>query len=764
MKGMKALPVSAKPVFWVRVWARALFVILLSLPTPSHAVPLPAHELPQVPELKTKDRGQEAEDELNSSGNLEAEEEKNKAIPTTELSKCLKDANAALSAGDSQRALKILKFAASKYTHNFEPYLGIARVYYVEGKAELGLQLLASLQEKFPLYPELYAMRGNLYLSLGRLSDAQAAYKTAVQLDPDDSDSCYILARISLSLFERDDEAISWLRLSLQSQAQNLSARVLLARLLWKNGELKDALLEMTSARGLDPDNPQLICEEAALLAERGRTLEALERLLQAYKLSPDSAEIQKQILTIYGIRQDWASALDAATAWVQLEPKNPKALLALAWTMLRNHEFDDASQPLKTALALAPEDAELHNVYGLLLCERRKPEEAIQQFKSAGSEHLPALLNLAALNIFRLHYNEALNDLEFLEANFPDLPGVFSLRAYLEAKSGKTKKAELYIQKALGIDSRDPLAFISKGIVLRIQGKLPESIDTLKEAVKLDKQSPLALCELSDSYLANGQCRDSIESAQQALQLAPQNTEAKAVLASALSREGNYDGAILLLKECVSRNPKDLPLRMFLAELQMKKGEIYLAKNTLNKVRSLFPEKAEPLIALAEIALEENELNECRDLLQEALQYAPGHRKILTLKARNYLASGKTALALDQFATMADLKLDGEELALRARCHFANNDLKAAIADYNKAITLGRELAPQDLLNLARCHISSGDNRAAEQTIEKLKTMSETSRPLQTQLLKLQSRLEVQMRKSGSKAPSKLSQSRKTK
>lgn len=694
----------------VLAFALALFASLDGVSCQS--APFSLNQVPDLKALQEKHKQRVVEPkQVNDS--LENKQDSNFAqLKQTELSLMLKEAEHALKTGETERALRIFTFASRKFQSSIGPILGIARVNYILAKSDDALKILNSIEEKFPLYGKLYALKGDILFSAGKLDEAKEELRTAVSLE-EDSDSYYKLAQLSLLAGKRDEEAISLLRRALDCAPKHLAARVLLARLLWREEQLVDASTEMNAALALDPDNAQLLSELALILADRGKTLEAIEKLLQAYRIRPESAEIQKQLLTVYGMRRDWSSAQDAASSWLQLEPQNPKAHLICAWTMLMNHEFDDASQTLKQAIALSPNDPEIRNIYGIVLSERKKTDEAMAQFKAANSNsegYLPSLLNLSGTNIYRGQFNEAREQLDKLSRDFPENGAIMSLEAYLETRSQNWERAILKTKQALELDQDDSLAIICNAIICRHQGKLDESIEQLRKISKLEPDSALALTELSTSYLQKSEPKLAIEAAQQALQLAPGNLEAKAALAFALSKEKNYDGAVLLLKECVSRNPKDLNLRMFLSEVQRKKGDIYLAEGTLNKTRALFPDRAEPLVGLAEIALEEKKYRAADELLAEALQYAPSNKQILELRARTFMKMGKAQEALDQLKTLTDSELDRQTELTKARCHFMLGDYANAQNGYARLIQSKYELGEDDLFKYTSCLVNTKD------------------------------------------------------
>ena len=292
-------------------------------------------------------------------------------------------------------------------------------------------------------------------------------------------------------------------------------------------------------------------------------------------------------------------------------------------------------------------------------------------------------------------------------------------------------------------INPEDPLALVCKGIILRHQNKLADSASVLRKAIKISPESPLAICELSSTLLAEDKGKEAIELAEQALQIAPSNLEAKAVLAFALIHEKNFDGGVYILKECVVRNPKDLNLRMILANAQIAKGNGEFPDLTLEKARSLFPDRAEPLVGLARLAMDEHNYKHADELLEQALICANADQSILSLRAQNFAAMGKAEECLQTLSTLSDAELSAADLTFKARSEFALRDYASAVSDYMKVVNRDNIKEPADILNLAKSLLETGEPTRAQEFLNKIEADDKLLRQCkQAQIDKLQSDL----------------------
>ena len=139
--------------------------------------------------------------------------------------------------------------------------------------------------------PEAHTNIGNLHVSLGEMGPAEAAFKTALELNPK-----WVPALVNLAdhyrATGRDAEAGELLQ-----QAANLAAdapEVLLARAFWlvRQKRSKEALPLFAEAYRLAPGNPRYAYAQALALHSIGQSEQALQLLDDALAGRPDNAQL----------------------------------------------------------------------------------------------------------------------------------------------------------------------------------------------------------------------------------------------------------------------------------------------------------------------------------------------------------------------------------------------------------------------------------------------------------------------------------------
>ncbi len=332
-------------------------------------------------------------------------------------------------------------------------------------------------------------------------------------------------------------------------------------------------LMGLTVCAALDPASGQLAARYHAILERNPASETAAERLWEIYSASGESEKFLKQLrdfaeqqpmagLSLAGFLQRSGQGEEAKAALqnISTDTLDAKALIRIGrlWGMLGKP--DQAVMAWEKAVAAEPENPALRAEIAQAYMDAGNPAAAIGHWeilanKSTASERLLALENLslayeasgdlsqAALNskmalnslapghwkiqdlterTIRLH--EKAGELESLEAEWANQPGLATRMAVLAKKRGDSKAHAQWLRKALEAD--------------------PKNVALLRD---------LAFAELADGNL---------EAAEGALRkrhfLNPNDEEMVGDLASFLANQGEEAEALTLIDSFFERSPRD--------------------------------------------------------------------------------------------------------------------------------------------------------------------------------------------------------------
>lgn len=128
--------------------------------------------------------------------------------------------------------------------------------------------------------PEAHLNMALVHQRMGKLSEAEASYKTAIRLVPDDLPSRFNLANL-YNAQGRNDRAEAILREIISIDADNGEAHYSLGLLLAEVGRLNGAESSLAMAARLLPDRPRVRYNHALSLKRLGRDDDALTVMLQ---------------------------------------------------------------------------------------------------------------------------------------------------------------------------------------------------------------------------------------------------------------------------------------------------------------------------------------------------------------------------------------------------------------------------------------------------------------------------------------------------
>jgi cellulose synthase operon protein C len=157
------------------------------------------------------------------------------------------------------------------------------------------------------------------------------------------------------------DRGVIELRNALQANADHVEARLELARLLRKQGNLREAAGSYHRVVEIDPEAVEAHRALAEIALEIGDHSSAESQIERAFELAPEDPVLRALKATVEFRRDNVELAIEMATAVLEEAPDTVLAHLVLIAERSEAGDFEAALAYAEAALALVPENGDLH-------------------------------------------------------------------------------------------------------------------------------------------------------------------------------------------------------------------------------------------------------------------------------------------------------------------------------------------------------------------------------------------------------------------
>ncbi len=178
-----------------------------------------------------------------------------------------------------------------------------------------------------------------------------------------------------------------------------------LGLLLYRRGNLRDALTCLAQARAADARKPVYCFNHGVVLQRAGLLADAVDAYNRAIQLNPRSIDPRTNLAHVYKELGRLAEAQATYEQVLALNPDHAEGHNNLGVLLKEQGRLDTAADEYRKAIALKPTHAEAHNNLGLVLLEQGRVDEAIRCFERALQAHPgygTALYNLGIAWIWR--------------------------------------------------------------------------------------------------------------------------------------------------------------------------------------------------------------------------------------------------------------------------------------------------------------------------------------------------------------------------
>ncbi len=258
-------------------------------------------------------------------------------------------------------------------------------------------------------------------------------------------------------------------------------------------------------------------------------------------------------------------------------------------------------------------------------------------------------------------------------------------------ANSADLEKGIAYLDTAMKREGgRTFSAVYTRGVALKMLGRMDEARRGLEEAVKMRPDHPQAWMALGDLHEQQKNYKDSINCYTRASELDPRLSRAQNGLGTSLMLSGNLEDAEKAFRKAATLEPFDDNPRLNLSGLYLNRGDFGAAAAEARMALAINPNRSAGWGHLAQCALAENKPAEAVWPIVEAIKLDGNemHNGELLLEACKGVSPSQALSLLDQLTTRAPF------VTLSAQAMVALRN-----GDKGKAVTVLQEAARHDEL-----------------------------------------------------------------
>lgn len=342
----------------------------------------------------------------------------------------LKDAGAAISAGDSSRAENDLQTVLRESPNDYQAMdlLGILRAQ--ERREPEAEKLFREVIQGDPKFAGAHIHLGLLYVQMGQPENAIPELQEGLRLAPDRKDVAQALVGI------------------------------------WR--------------------------EQARAAVSAGEDEKGLALLLQARKLVAENPDVQFDLGMVelrMGLNSDAITSFQKA---IELRPEDAKAVYGLARAFMEHSQFDEARHEFARYIKLRPNDPSGHYGLGMADAALERSQDARQEFEKSialAPVQTESYFRLGLLDLGAHDLDSAAKNFRRVLDRDPKHAGALAALGHVEFEQKKYEESASLLERAIQSDGSLREAHYYLGLTYARLGKKDESDEQFQIATKLDQE-----------------------------------------------------------------------------------------------------------------------------------------------------------------------------------------------------------------------------------------------------------------------------------
>lgn len=442
------------------------------------------------------------------------------------------------------------------------------------------------------------------------------------------------------------------------------------------------AMVSLTRALENGSSNPRYHLVLARLLRETNAYPLAIYHYEKAHSLGiPPDLESYVGMAEAYAGMNKLKEAETSYRNALLLSPSPTTIKTKLAQTIIHQQRFKEGIQLLKEAIAVTPEDKNLH----------RQLADALSI--SGDIDSSKTELNLAGISLPNTTTELVQEgDRHFLHRDFPA-----AIRSYKDAAE-KYGTADIYqklgdtylavgneddaltsYQTANKLSPDDAGGHYSVAVIMERKDNLSGAIDEYKRAISLDTSNGDAHRRLADIYALKGNLNKSIAEYKKVLEIAPNNPVIHFRLAKVYQKADNYADAIQSIEAAIKLDPSNFEPRRELIKLDIKRNNLPGAEKQCREILAINKDDQQERFRLIGILGRQKKYDDLVSFLSEETSRHPDDYT-------NYYRLGLVKEYMKDYPAAIDAFLKSIEIKATDRSYHALARTYLRVSDSKKA------------------------------------------------------------------------------
>ena len=441
----------------------------------------------------------------------EAEQEFRDAIAIDPKALAAREALARLLLITGRRAdaEQVLKQAQSDLPNEPGPLLALSSFYYATGDLEKALAEYGTLYQQRPRDLAVKKRYIQLLIVGNHVEQARKLNDEILKESPNDQDALVYRSQMQISWGDLD-RAIDTLQTVVKNDPKNSLAHFALGVAFERQGtHLEHAESEWREALKLNPDNVEATRALAGAAMRLGDTATLQDAATQIIRLQPGSPDGYGLHALANINQQHFPEAEEDIQKALAIAPQRPIGYVYLGQLRLAEHQFPEAGKAYQAALDRNPNLADALRGLMTSYIAQKQVDKAIEAAKAqiAKSPSNSAFYDMLGS---ALYLNKS--DIGEVEAAFEKAVALdkqnFAARTHLiqaHAAKGEVDKAIAIGEQSLQDNPHQPDLFVLMGDLYQSKHDLKKAEDAYQKALNINSQNPVASNQMARVMLSSG-------------------------------------------------------------------------------------------------------------------------------------------------------------------------------------------------------------------------------------------------------------------